>query len=412
MKRDREQRAPIADVVAVVEPQMAEFGSVRQEMIPRDVINVLPQIRSVFDPIALEELAASIKKVGFDEDAGVVRYDMLENLLEGAHDQVSAQQYLKDYNMVNKTNVRLKDLIVHNTPDGPRWVIHIAGERRLRAGGLIIDRDGLSPSSKFMCAVEDNPSYLDALPKQFVENNSRINPPATDESRAIRKYYDAMKEIDPRYTHMQCSAAFSINPNKISDAITFTDYPESMQALAEHFPFSMVIEAKDLYDAWCAYHLSGGDVELDGADREEFISTTGKSGFEIIDDVATFEVETSFLKIKAERLRRRKDPHSEKHDVSLKKQTEDVNLSITQKTLGIIQGTLTFDGTSALDNYWSRRKLAGGALFRALIEAADLLDRLNMLTPDMRQRIGFLAVTAVDEEAELQAIAGLSAISA
>ena len=370
---------------------VGEFGQVT-EWVPRSAINVLPQIRTEFDPVQLNELAESIRLIDSELEEDRHRYDLLEPLIEGRHDEQSAKRYLAQYNRINGTSFVLDTFISLDTPDGLRWIFHIAGERRLRASDAIIERDGLSPESVFQCSVKENPEYIDALPTQFIENNARVNPPAQDEARAIRKYYDAMKALagaeNRRYTYVECARAFAVNPEKIKDSITFTDYPADMQALVERYPFSMVVEAKDLYDAWIEYHKRDFD-EFTPQQVSEFISTTGKAGFMTIEDVAAFEVESCFEIIKAERLRRRKNPHAKKRDVSLKKQAESVRSMIAQQDLGFAQGVLDID--TEPENYWTRRKLAAGSLFRSAAEALALLDGLNMLSDDHRRRLGQIA---------------------
>jgi len=381
---------------------VGEFGQVT-EWVSRSSINVLPQIRTKFDEIALGELAESIRLIDAEHQSNRPRYDLLEPLIEGRHDEESALRYLAQYNRVNGTDFVLDMFTPTQTPAGPRWFFHIAGERRLRAGDMIIQRDGLSLASVFQCSVKENPEYIDALPTQFIENNARVNPPPQDEARAIRKYYDAMKELalamGKRYTYVECARAFAVNPAKITDSIIYTDYPVDMQNLVERYPFSMIVDAKDLFEAWSEYHEKYAD-ELSDGQVQEFIATTGKNGFASIDEVASFEVETSFEAIKAERLRRRRDPLAKKRDVSLKRQAEGVRKSIEQRDLGIVQGVLAFD--TAPENYWTRRKLAAGSLFRAAVDALVLLDRANMLSNDMRDRLGQMAtiVMVSDQEAE------------
>ncbi len=371
---------------------VGEFGQVT-EWVQRSQLHVLPQIRTTFDEIALQELADSIRLIEQEQATGNPRYDLLEPLTQGRHDEASARRYLRQYNQVNGTDLQLENYEPTYTTDGPRWYFHIAGERRLRAGDIIIERDALSPDSLFQCAIKENIEYIHALPLQFIENNARVNPPPADEARAIRRYSDAMKELaaaqGKRFTNVQCAQAFAVNPDKVTDAMTFTNYPIAMQKLAERYPFSTVIAAKDLYEAWCEYHQDTLET-LDSSELEEFISTTGRAGFERIEDVAAFEVETCLLLAKAEKLHRRRDPGRPRRDMRPKKQAEQVRDSIMQRSLGITQEVLFADSEPA-ETYWARRKLASGSLFRASVEAIVLLDHLNMLSPEQRHRLGQIA---------------------
>lgn len=372
---------------------IGEFGQVT-EWVSRSSINVLPQIRTEFDEVALSELAESIRLIDAEQESGRLRYDLLEPLIEGRHDEESALRYLAQYNRVNGTDFALDMFTPTETAAGKRWFFHIAGERRLRAGDMIIERDALSHDSVFQCSVKDNPEYIDALPTQFIENNARVNPAAQDEARAVRKYYDAMKELaastGKRYTYVECAKAFAVNPNKITDSVTFTDYPAEMQSLVERYPYSQVINARDLYRAWLDYHRVSQE-ELTNDDQTELIASTGKTGFETLEAIAAFEVETSFIRMKTENLRRRRDPNGVRRDVSLKKQEADVRASIKQQTLGIFQGVMDLGGLNAHDSYWSRRKQASTALFGSTVEALTLLDSVGLLSDDMRVRLGQFA---------------------
>ncbi|MFZ1258310.1 MAG: hypothetical protein WAQ25_02465 [Candidatus Saccharimonas sp.] len=320
------------------------------------------------------------------------RYKLLEPLIEGIHGEASARRYLAEFNFINGTKFELEEFVSTVIDGEQKWVFHIAGERRLRAGDMIIERDGLSPDSIFQCSVKYDPTYIDALPEQFVENNARVNPLPQDEARAIRKYYDAMKQLaanaGKRYTNVECARAFAVNPNKIADAITFTDYPASMQALVEEYPFSMVVDAKELFEAWKIYHADT-DEELGPDQQQDFIATTGRNGFATLEGVAAFEVETCFTLIKAERAKRRTDPHAKRRDVSIKKQTENVLASVKQRGLGFAQGILDIPGDP--NNYWTRRKLAAEQLFRDSFNNHLYLERMSMLSGEMKRRLGQLA---------------------
>ena len=67
---------PGVDMVSEVRP-IGEFGSLRLAMIPRNRINILPQIRQEFDQEKLQELAESIANKGRDPVTGRIRFDMI-----------------------------------------------------------------------------------------------------------------------------------------------------------------------------------------------------------------------------------------------------------------------------------------------------------------------------------------------
>lgn len=365
---------------------IGEFGAVRYEMIPLTAINILPQIRTEFDKVKLQELSDSIQELEYDEVAGVIKYNLMEALVEGMHTPESAATYLEDYNLINDSAYTLLDLQPYETVDGLCYIIHIAGERRYRASRLKVEQDGLSEHSRIICSIKDNPSYIDALPDQFIENNARVNPAPADEARAIRKYYDAMKKLDDRYTKVACAEKFAVNPDKITNSIIFTDYPECVQELVTRYPFTTVVDLKEIYDLWHTHYDEEGlpDEELG------YTAEDGRSQFYTVEEVAAYEAETCVLRQKAELLRRRKDPGGPKRDASFKAQAEAIQLSFDQASIGVGQDSLL--GMEAPETYWSRRKVAAGGLFEAAIQAVALLEMLNMLSREMKHRLGQLSV--------------------
>lgn len=407
---------PRVDEISEVRP-IGEFGSLRLAMIPRNRINILPQIRQEFDQEKLQELAESIANKGRDPVTGRIRFDMMEPLIEGYHTTESAAVYIEQYNHTNGTSVRLEDLIAYNTPEGVRYVIHIAGERRLLAGDMLIEQNGLTDDSEFLCHLYDNIEYIDALPMQFKENNARVNPPPRDEAHAIRKYYDAMKRIDPSYTKVACADAFAVRPDKIADSIIYTDYPSSMQALGDHYPFSWLIAAKEVYDIWLEYYKdnqtylkpSTVDVELfdDFADGHEptdggtWTATDGRMYFSSPEEVAAYEVETCFNRIEAERLLRRQNPNRKPVDVRLKTQAEQIRRSLAYEDMGIGEFALPGidededyddEGNAKRPDYFYRRIKASTGLFEAAFKAIMGLERRGELRPSMRERLAVYAL--------------------
>lgn len=414
---------------------IAEFGNERVMKLPRNAITILPQIRTEFDQDKLHELADSMPLA---DDVEGLMHELMEPVIEGLHDERSARRYLKEFNLANQTNYRMRDLVPFQTVAGIRYVIHIAGERRLRAADILIEKHGYSPKSLILSMVHDNISYIDALPKQFVENNARVNPSAEDEARAMRRYINMMRVIEPKYTQADCARAFAVNPDKVREAIIFTDYPPSMQGLVRNYPFSWVIEAKDIYQEWLNYyqahrsHLKSSEgvdlfadddlaigVSANGATT--WTASNGTMFFESPEDVATYEVETCFTHIVAERLARRAAQVGRRNrDVRLKTQLEAIRELLQNEARGIEAVALPLeplsdddqDGNSSVDDgndlnpydkvareheqriqelaerFNTRRKLASSSLFEASLRALSLLDMRGDLTRDMRVRLG------------------------
>lgn len=423
---------------------IAEFGNKRIMEIPRHVINVLPQIRREFDPVKLQELADAMPLS--DTEEGLV-HEMMEPVVEGLHTEESAIRYLDQYNRANLDNGRvytLSDLVPWHLPQGIRYVIHIAGERRLRAADILIDRHGYSAESTILSSVHENITYVDALPKQFIENNARVNPPPADEARSMRGYIDLMREIDPKYTQKKCAEKFAVKPHKVHDAIVFTDYPKSMQALEKIYPYNWVVDADGIYNAWLEYyrqHRYGVAESIavgllrenheDAVDDGLGMWTTGDglAVFASAEDAATHEVELCFLKIKAEQLARkaslRKNEVRRGRDVRLPAQLAAIKKLLADEAVGV--GQDAYDETVGLtdqelyrrelimnlevaagvqgderlkvgdqlklfETYAKRRTVASNALFEAVIGALWLLDARGDLTDSMRNRLGGYAL--------------------
>ncbi len=374
---------------------MAEFGPVRLSKVPLSGINVLRQIRTHFDSEAIERLEASIKFK--DQKDGIMRYDLIEPPSVALLNDAEAESYLGDLNEAWGTDYTLDDLVRCN-PDGNGRdiMILIAGEQRGMAIRRKIENDGLSPDSLVMTSLEEGVGFLEAFPRQFIENNARTNPSPQDEAHAIRVYYDLMQDkvktdnSEAVYTKAACARAFGIREEKVRDAVVFTDYPLSMQQMVDRYPYSTIVEAKEIFELYAEYYEG-----LD--DGGPYYSADGSMHIGSAVDVAVYEVETCILRLKAERLRRRTNPNGARRDMSLKNQAEAIRASFKQEELGEFQVGL--NGLDVPTDYLGRRLEANENLFSAALEAVALLDRLNGLNKSMKYRLGrYSTVTNVTVE--------------
>lgn len=365
---------------------MAEFGPVRLAKVPRSGINILRQIRTHFDQEEIDKLESAIQLK--DEKNGVKRYDLIEPPSVALFNDDEATNYLRALNTAWGTEYSLDDLVRYN-PDGNGRdiMVLIAGERRSRAISNKIERDGLSPDSLVTVSLEEGTSFVEAFPRQFIENNARVNPSPKDEAHAIRVYYDLMnkriQEKNPTaaYTKAACARAFGLREEKVYDALVFTDFPESMQAMADEYPFSLIVSAKEIYDLYLKHYSEEGPSE-DGL----YYSSDGSLHMGKASDVAVYEVETCIMRLKAERLRRRANPNSSARDMSLKNQAESIKLSFEQLELGEMQPGL--EGFDVPIDFLGRRLEAAGNLFAAAHDAIRILEITDSLTPTMRHKLG------------------------
>lgn len=432
---------------------IAEFGNSHILEVPRNVINVLPQIRREFDPVKLQELADSMPLADNVED---LIHELMEPVVEGLHDKSSAIRYLEQFNRANADSgceYTLDDLVPWVQPNGVFYAIHIAGERRLRAMDILVDRYGYSEESTVVSSVHENISFVDALPLQFKENNARINPSKGDEARAMRGYINLMRELDPEYTKAECARAFAVKPYRVHEAYVFTGYPASLQVMEKYYPFTWLIGAEDIYKTWLDYYekngsgvidpmrggLFGGDETREAFDKPPDMWTTsdGLTMFASAEDAAAHEVEICFMKIKAEQLERRssqrKNEVRKQRDVRLKSQLEAIKREIKNEPLGIGQRELpkleltdqeqyrleiqaSFhkeepgenikppekdEPLKLFESFRERRKLASSLLFEAALKALWLLEARGDLTDNMRKRLGIYAMIEGTADTEL-----------
>jgi len=414
---------------------IAEFGNPNTMNIPRNVIAILPQIRRQFDPVKLQELADSMP---LSEDADGLIHELMEPVAEGVHTEESALRYLEQYNRANQDNARvytLEDLPQWQTPAGIRYVIHIAGERRIRAADILIEKHGYSAESLMRSSVYEDIEYVDALPLQFIENNARVNPSRPDEARAMRGYIDFMREIDPSYTQKQCAEKFAVSPDRVHDAIVFTNYPPSMQAMERHYPFSWVIGVEEIYKTWLAYYQTSASGVFDpmemgllglsdevrlAAPKSDglgmWTTSDGRALFESAEDAAAHEAELCFMKIKAEQLARRaalrKNEARRLSDVRFPAQLKLIKQMMRDEASGVGQDAMlgvddaasedlsvhrhSVDGESHVlslfETYGARRRIASTALFEATVQSLWLLEARGDLSDSMRERLAQYAL--------------------
>ena len=449
------ERSRIYDVDLEGRP-IAEFGNERIMKIPHNAINILPQIRTEFDYEKLEELADSMPLAG---DVDGLIHELMEPLIVGLHDRESAERYLVQYNLAHDTSYDVNGLMPYVINGVEYFVIHIGGERRYRAAEILINRHGYSPESVMMCGVHENITYVDALPKQFIENNARVNPPPQDEARAIRQYIEMMRVIEPKYTQADCAKKFAVYADKVHDAIVFTDYPKSMQELAKYYPYSWVINVEEIFKTWVEYYqknasglINPEEMGLFAPDESvvEGVSDNGNTTWTASDgamyysspeDVATHEVETCFKKIKMNQLSKRVAQDGAKGSnvsvrLKLNKELEEIKRLMKDEADDIgqpeldaidtgsdydVRWTPRYDSDESndlkqarlrlIDTYVKRRKIAASGLFEASLKVLWLLQVRGDLSLSMRKRVkpystveadlGALADIFQDSESEL-----------
>ena len=407
--------------------ERARFGLETLD-IDRRVINILPQIRSVFDEEKLQELARAIPEVDIDE-SGVVRFGLINPPTVALLTTKAARAYLREFNQFRKENKypdtkrwRLDDLMPCDTTEGIRYAILIAGERRVRAGtAKVQEKYGGDIPALWSCSVHRDISFMEALPIQFKENNARANPSAADEARAIISYYRSMGRHDKKITKKECARQFGISVGRFRDAEIFVGYPVSMQALADQFPFPLVVRAKGLYEAWKKYHeQQESDARTSSKGGYTFTAGDGRTFFTSAEDVAAYETETMLRALTVDKIGQHTSVGYQ--PVTLDMLEEAVARKTAQGDGLVSDGTVLeivsgIEVTSTEASNPSMRRLAiNQQLARSAQRAIEFLDGSGMdaiidavaakLTPESRDEL----IRRLQAEAKAEAEAGARSI--
>lgn len=382
--------------------ERVQFGLETLE-VERRVINILPQIRSTFDEGKLRELEDAIPEVGIDQD-GTACLGLINPPTVALLTPEAADAYLRDFNQFRRENGysdaqvwTRDDLTPCTTADGVRYVILIAGERRIRAGTEKVRQQyGDGMPAVWSCSVHRDIAFLDALPIQFKENNARANPSPVDEARAIMSYYRSMKRCDNKTTKKWCAQQFGISDKKFRRAEIFVNYPPSMQALADEFKFSLVVDACGIYRLWCEYYEQQQREAKEANQEYELTAGDGATFFASIPEIAAYETKTMLLMLEDGALRRHTE--AERPAITIKTLEEAVWRRIQQGDGLFGDGTLleAVAGIEPGDDESStplqRRQLAEGQLAKATEKA------MRLLSPGHGQELAKVALRGVPLE--------------
>lgn len=385
-------------------PEQIVMGMERM-LIPHEVINVLPQIRRTFDPEALQELADSIPLQEVRQNTA--QYRLLNSLTVNVLTEEKAREYLEAFNLSEPDleDVAFENLTPWETPEGTRYAIHVAGERRYRAGPIRVEQDwGRSIPIQWDCSVLRDESYAVALPLQFIENNARRNVSKVEEANAIMKYFAFMRETNPKFSKAACARGFSVPVSRVTDAETFTGYPACMQSLAEKYGYRTIVDAQTVYSLWLQFH--GNKVSNSDKTVEDYLAESpasdGRALFASMEELATYETETSLLEIQASKLRRKMNPRAKKVDLdSIQVGLESL---IREDDLFGGYGTDIINAIAEVkagvdDDHgpMMRRELAVAALYDQTVESLRLLDTVGALQPDRKRRLAAFAMVKSTE---------------
>lgn len=272
------------------------FGSGKISYVPIDQIKVLSQVRQIFSPAEIDDLSRSMTR---QPDGSYRLINPLSLAMFSSPEE--AEKYVNDINELWGANHSPVDLVFGD--DGSCYIL-TAGERRFRAIGQKIGEIGVS-SALVAATIEVNPSITETFPRQFLENNARVNVPPADEAAAIRRYIEFIRNRQPEVTNEIIAKKFGISKSKLYDALTFTSYPDKLQQQVDEFSYSDIVRAKPVFEVAQKFYE---DLSAEpGSDEFSHIGEDVRLALQVdgVENLAAEEVISWLIMVQAERLHRR-----------------------------------------------------------------------------------------------------------
>jgi hypothetical protein len=251
---------------------MIDFGPHWVDYVPYKAINELEQVRTDYDLLAIDELATAIQS---GEQGTVINsdsFDLANPLLAGRHTKKSAKKYINDhgeyYRIASKDRVDYQNLTPY---DQDTAVILIAGHRRRRAVGRLIDLYNIQPdAARIASNIRDEIEFGQAIGLQLRENVYE-RPSPQDEARAIDlSYRYTTQRLGHAPNIRKLSAQLGFKETKVRDAIAFASLPDAVQEFTRSgaLSYSVVRRLKPLYDEYVImYRDEGLEVPEVGAEN-------------------------------------------------------------------------------------------------------------------------------------------------
>ncbi len=231
------------------------FGSMKLEPIPYPAINELSQVRTGYDPGAIDDLAWSMQRPVIEGEPAQT-FELINPLTIGRFTPPAAARYINDwgeyYRVPKGERTDWQDLRPLPGSEGQAAIL-ISGHRRRRAIGRLIERHLMAPEEVLVVSsVLDDIEFAQGIALQLREN-VYDRPSPQDEARAIDLWY--------RYTVgpggeapniATLSKQLGFSETKVRDALAFASLPESVQSYTRDgvLSYSIVRQLKPLYDAY------------------------------------------------------------------------------------------------------------------------------------------------------------------
>ncbi|MFZ1250606.1 MAG: hypothetical protein WAR37_04140 [Candidatus Microsaccharimonas sp.] len=237
-----------------------DFGPSRLQMVPFIAINELPQVRTTYDPAAIEELAQAIWTDRGDGTISSSDFELANPLLSGRHTKKSAKQFIDNhgeyFHIPTADRIDYQDLTPY---DHDTAIILIAGHRRRRAIAHLINHHNLSQDFVRVAGnVRDEIEFDQAVSLQLREN-VYDRPSPQDEARAIDLSYRYVQRRTGRVPSLKSLAVeLGFKETKVRDAIAFASLPDSIQEYTNSgvLSYSVTRQLKPLFDVFVQYYQS------------------------------------------------------------------------------------------------------------------------------------------------------------
>ncbi len=224
----------------------------KEELVPFDQINVLPQGRKTFDVEELHNLSDSIAEEGLIQPPLIIRFD-----------SEAAEKYLFVINGLWGTQIRLADLKpTTDKEDFEKQVYYIlvAGERRYRSMKILQDvgcsecQETYGEGNCYSRHFEDHPDMLEArvgenvapiqaIYRQASENIHNSLPPH-EEADYYNHILTLVRIARPEYPLSKFAKKVGRSESKIRDSLRYTNLPSEVKSAVEggHLPYGMAVE--------------------------------------------------------------------------------------------------------------------------------------------------------------------------
>lgn len=193
-------------------------------------INSVTQVRRTINQDGIDELVASI---AVHEEGRLVGIDLHQDPTVAIFDPEGAKRYLKEINELWGANHSLGKLTATTIGGQEKYVIVIAGHRRIEALTQI-QKSHSDVDLDIHCVVYDGAemTFDRALEIQYNENFHK-RPESHEDAAAISDIYAAGKRKGKYTSYADCARHLNIRAERVARAHRFTALPESIQQASQ-----------------------------------------------------------------------------------------------------------------------------------------------------------------------------------